>query len=233
VAAPNLSAVLGGTKGLSFTSAQQVVKVLKLSETESTFFLHSILALHARDEKQRIASQKTLARLAESKSFQTLATPKFSLINEWFYLSLLQTFDLKDFEPSVAWIARKLGLSAKEVSSALKVLEEVGLVKKAEGFYRPLRAFNKTEDIPSRTIRVYLQEMLKKASEALETQSIEERDFSATVFAIDRERVPEFKTKIAEFREAFCQDASESRTKTDVYNLSIQFFRISNQKEKI
>ncbi len=230
LAAPQLSSVMKGIKGISLKSAQRIAAILELSETEADAFQHSAIALHSRELKQRKKSQEALAKLIEKRKFQTLNEPNFSLVNEWFYLSLLQLFELKDFQPSALWMATKLDLSKQEVEQALKQLALISLLKKTDDFYKPNQEFIKTDDVPSRTIRFHLQQMMKKASQALENQTITERDFSSTVFSIDASQIGEFKKKIQQFREHFCEEASQGKKKTEVYNLSIQFFRITNKK---
>jgi uncharacterized protein (TIGR02147 family) len=224
---PQLSSVLKGTKGISPEAAQKIAEKLALSDEEAEVFQYSALALHSREKRKRKNSQDILKKLIAGKQFRILEESKFSLINEWFYLSLLQMFELKDFKPNSTWMSDRLGTTKQETEAALTLLEKMKLLKKTDAFYKPAQEFIKTEDIPSRTIRFYLQQMLNKASKALETQSIEERDFSSTVFSIDANEIGAFKKKLRDFREQFCQEASMTRSKNEIYNLSIQFFKVT------
>lgn len=156
--------------------------------------------------------------------------PQFSVLNEWYYLSILQAFELRSFQPRVEWFAKKLGISTGEVESALRELKNAGMIIESDGFYTPNVQFVKTAEIPSKQIRNYLQLMLKRASDALEAQTIEERDFSSVVVPVDPSKMSELKEWIREFRETFCQKASTVGQPNEVYNLSIQFFRISKQE---
>lgn len=232
ISAPQLCAVFKGTKGISPAVAMKIIEGLDLSKVEGEIFLRSVEALHSRQEQSKQNSRELLRKFIESEKFQTLKMSNFSVINEWYYLSLLQTFELKDFTPSTEWIANKLGIAEFEVEKALEELVYAGLVKKTAKFFEPSQSFLKTENIPSRAIRMYLQQMLSKAGRALETQTIQERDFSSTVFSMDSKRLPEFKRKLQEFRENFCQSASQSKSKDRVYALSIQFFNVSTNEQK-
>lgn len=230
--APQLSTVLKGTKGISSLAARKLASKLELSVDEMEIFVRSAEALHSRTQHKKESSKSELNKILQSRQFQKLEEPTFSMINEWYYLSILQTFELSDFEPNSKWLAKRLGLTQAEVDKSLKLLEEVGLLKEKDNFYKPSKDFVKTEEIPSRTIRFYLQQMLNKSSKALETQSIDERDFSTTVFSFEKKRMPEFKKKLREFREDFCHEASKSKSKDEVYALSIQFFKITNTAEQ-
>lgn len=222
--------MLSGKKGVSPGTAETVAAGLNLTPEETEFFVSSATALHARDKGARNEARKKLTKLSVRASFSSLTKPQFSVLNEWYYLTLLQVFELKDFEPSLDWVSEKLGLIAAEVENSLRELKRAGLIRETRGFYSPVNNFVKTAEIPSRQIRTHLQRMMKLASDALETQSIDERDFSSTVFPIDPGRMNEFKEEIREFREKFCRKASKCGHLSDVYNLSIQFFRVSKPK---
>jgi uncharacterized protein (TIGR02147 family) len=236
ITAPQLSAVMNGRKGISAEAAKKLVAKLDLSNEEKTVFLGSATALHSRLKSERSRAAEQLQRFSDSAAFQTIQESSLSVVNEWFYLSVLQCFDLRDFEPNHAWIAAKLGISPVEAERAVLRLAQVGLLKRKGSFFAQSQDYVRTPDIPSRAIRAHLQEWLGIASRALEQQSIQERDFSSTVFAVDPARVPEFKSRLQAFREEFCHEASKGKAQTEIYSLSMQFFRVSksnNKKEEI
>lgn len=226
IAAPQLSSVMSGQKGMSPNLAKKVAARLDLSNEELQVFVDSAMALHARTKSERAKAEAALKEYSDSQSFKTIQS-SHTILSEWFYLSILQCFDLKTFEPSTQWIAKKIGVTAEEANEGLNLLAQAGLLEKAGKFFRPSQAFVRTENIPSRAIRGHIQQMMRIASQAIETQSIDERDFSSTVFPVDPARLPEFKKKLQSFREQFCKDAAKSKNLTAIYSLSMQFFRIS------
>lgn len=86
-----------------------------------------------------------------------------------------------------------------------------------------------THEIPSRAIRNFHAQVLEKAKLALETQSIEERDITGVTLAVVPEKIPLMKEEIRKFRRRISRLA-KSPDATEVYQLSIQFFRLSNKE---
>ena len=83
--------------------------------------------------------------------------------------------------------------------------------------------------IPSDALKKFHSQVLKKAEEALFTQPIDERDFSATVFPVQKKDIPWAKEELKRFRRGFIERLEQAPKKESVYCLSVQFFSL-NQK---
>jgi hypothetical protein len=73
--------------------------------------------------------------------------------------------------------------------------------------------------------------LLQKAQEAVETLSIEDRKASSMTFAIDRQLLPEASALTRDYLRAMSQ-LFESGQKTEVYNLSVVLFPLTNLKRE-
>lgn len=233
IPAPQLSAIFLGKKGLSKKKAASIAKVLHFSKAEEKRFLAAVGAKHARSKVERETALRSLSHLDEVEGIATIETARFEVVADWHHLAILQLSETEGFSWNVREIAKKLGLSKEKVDRAIDALVSTGLLKQAGESYEKSSDFIRTEDIPSRAIRMNHQQMIAKAQEALEQQSIHERDFSSVTVAIDRNRLPEIKTWLREFRERFCLDAGQGDVRHDVYAMNIQFFRLNKPlKEK-
>jgi uncharacterized protein (TIGR02147 family) len=229
LAAPQLSSVMSGKKGISVQAAKKIAKKISLTDQESNYFVLSAQALHSRQPKNRQRANELLQVEKQKKSIRTILEPSFSCLNEWFYISFLQAFDLVSFEPKTEWFAEHFNVSKAQAKKALMDLEEAGLLTQDQDFFKPTFSRVKTADIASKQIRSYLQKMIKIASNALENQSINERDFSATTFAIDPQNIPVLKKKIENFCDELCQAGTEKGPLKEIYCFSTQFFRVSKK----
>lgn len=235
IQAPQLSAVLRGKKGLSSKKASTVAKTLGFSKAEEKKFVAAVAAAHARSKVGREAAYRKMHHLDKSENIATIETAKFEVVADWYHLALLQLMETKDFRWNTQEIATALGISLQKTEAAIEALVLAGLLKRSAKGYDKVDDFIRSEDVPSRAIRLSLQQLIAKATVALETQSIQERDFSSVTVAIDKRRLPELKTWLAEFREKFCLQASQGENRNDVYTLNLQFFRLiepQTQKEK-
>jgi uncharacterized protein (TIGR02147 family) len=227
-----LSQVLAGTKGLSATAASRIARSLGLNEDESRRWVTLVESRHARSRVVRAAARKTLKTL--ESSYTPLDGDAFRVIADWHHLAILSLLETEGSRDDEAWIARRLGITVLEVRESLKRLKRLEMIESRGGKLKPTGVFfANPAGIPSRSVRSFHSQMLRKAEAALELQATDERDFSTLVLAVDGERLEEAKAAIREFRDAFearfCGAASAKR---EVYALGIQYFRITNPSRK-
>lgn len=235
IQAPQLSAVLLGKKGLSSKKASTVAKTLGFSKTEEKKFVAAVSAAHARSKLGRETAHRKLHRLDKSEQIATVEAARFEVVADWYHMALLQLMETRNFRWNIQEIAKTLGISIQKTEAAIEALVLTGLLKQSAKGYAKSDDFIRTEDVPSRAIRLSLQQLIAKAATALEQQSIQERDFSSVTVAIDRSRLPEMKSWLTEFREKFCLEACQGDNRNDVYTLNLQFFKLiesQTQKEK-
>lgn len=231
---PHLSSVLNGKKGLSVASASKIAKGLKWNSDETNFFVGLVEFKHARRKVDKVTAERRLNTLLLNKSFNTIDLEEFKIISDWYDLSILQAFELDDFEYSHQWLSQAFGISTDEVVQALDRLKALGYIKlNDKGKWAPTQRNIATPTVTSSLIRHYHHQLLKKADDALDTQTIDERDFSSIVMSIDRTKLPEAKEWLKEFRRKFFTDLDKSKNKNSVYCLSIQFFKLSNNNNKL
>lgn len=151
----------------------------------------------------------------------------FFLVSSWYCFSILNLADCEGFRWDPAWIARRLGLSKPEIVSALDRLERVGIIITENGKKRISQNYiANLGGVPSESIRNYHREILQKAIQALDFQSLEERDVSGVGLAVDPKHLPSIKKDIAEFQEQLLAKYSKGKRK-HVYQLEVAFFRLS------
>ena len=100
------------------------------------------------------------------------------------------------------WIAKRLKISEATVTTAVERLIRVQLLRiKDDGTFVCSDDFTAApSDIPSRSLKQYHTQILDKAHFALRTQSVNERDFSAVIMALNDSDLKKFKDLIREFR---------------------------------
>lgn len=84
---------------------------------------------------------------------------------------------------------------------------------------------------PNSALRKLARQLLQKAIDSLESQSMDERDVTHVTMAIDPSRLPEAKKMIAKFRRDLCAFLEQGR-RTEVYAFSPALFRISKKQKK-
>lgn len=221
-----LSEVVNGKKGISRAAAKSVAEKLGLNSDETDFFCDLADAEHARNKLERKAAA---ARLKKRNSKHTLYVKldleRFKIISHWYHNALLELSRLNEFKDNPHWIAKRLGIDDREVVASQKRLMKLGLAIMEKGRFKAMEINNFTpSDVPSYCIRMFHESIIKKALLALFEQPVEKREFSSTIFSIDKEQLPELKKAIRTFWRDINSVIEKSTKKDSLYCLSTQFF---------
>lgn len=221
-----LTEVLQGKYGLSKGRIEKVAKALQLSSDQTEHFSDLIARDHGRSEKDREEAALRI-QLRLRHSIQTITLDGFKVISDWYHLALLELISLPSFKNDTEWMAKRLGLPELTIVEAIDRLERLELIEKTKTGILLTDDFTSIgNNTPSQAIRKFHSQILQKALTALEAQSVDERENSSTVFAINQEDLPEAKKKLLKFRREFSGLLSKNPNKNNVYCLSIQFFSL-------
>lgn len=227
-----LSSILKGRYGLSPEKARQVALRLNLNEAEQRSFQILVESEYSRNP---ILRKSAKAKLKEGIFIQYsyMDTKWLEILSNWYYLAILELTYLPDFSSKVEWIAQRLGIHVSLASDAWDRLRKMKLVMRIRGHWVDVHQKLATPDgVPSSIIREMHRSLLTRAIEALELQTISERDSSAMIVAIDLALLPEAKQKLREFRRQFTKWLRESSSQNghspnQVYALSLQLFNLT------
>jgi len=228
IAPSRLSEVLNRKKGLSRATAERIAQRLELSPLEKEYFVALVEKEHARSKLKKELARKKVESLAPR--FKTLTCVQFEKISEWYHNAILELTYLEDFTFSAKYVAKKLDISPSQAKFALKRLLDLRLIVKHKQRYRPHEDRTAVPSgKPSLAIKRYHEQVLSKAQEALYRQSVQNRDFSSMTLCFDRDKLPEAKQLILEFRRKFSSLFGNRSTQGNaIYCLNTQLFRLDN-----
>jgi len=227
-----LSEILGNKRGLSFESAVEVAKRLQLGSRESEQFVLLVQASHARSALAREQAKTKLKQLQSSFSFSQMNLDAFETIANWVHFAIMELTEVKDFQPSLSWITKRLSIDKESAKSAIKRLQRLHLIEKNQKgkWVQTQKDLATPDTMASRAVKNHHYQILKKADAALEEIPMEFREFSSTMMSIDVNQLPEAKEALKEFRRRFCKDYQETENKNSLYCLSMQFFPLDWQR---
>lgn len=224
-----LSMVFNGQLKLSAKNALKFSQVLDLNEEVSKALLKG--TLEEPSEKRGKGQQESKIKRAP---FFFLEIDQFKLFSEWHHFAILDLTTLKGFQPNTAWIAKRLGISKNEVSTAVKRLERLRLLR------RNGKRWEKTHEhlaIPTskshQAMRQLHSNLINLALETLaldKKRDYERRDISGAMFAINSKRLPQAKKKIEKFRRQLLQYLSKGEC-DELYQLNVQLFSLTRGKK--
>ncbi len=214
---------------LSSKISQQWVTTGRLTETEARYFDMLVLFSNARTNEEKIFYEKILSSLRPDRQFSCLSLDHFRIVSDWYHLAIVEMTQLKGFKADPHWIRLRLGGNVNEgqVSEAIERLVRVGLLERTpDGELKKRDAYySTTTDLPHEAIRSYHGQMIRKALDALETQPVQERDITGHIMTISRDKLPEAKQMIREFRRRLAEFLETSNGDA-VYHLNVQLFNV-------
>ena len=227
----HLSQVLRKKKRLSLNEAIRIGALLQWDEQRQRLFFLMVeyCWVRSRSEKERVAKElKAHSKAVAQKAYEVPAAHALK-INSWHHFALLELSEIETFCPDPSWIAKKLEISATDVKKIIESLEIAGLLSVSDGFKKVHTNYT--------VGRVWTEEQkhardkahafhLNQASKSLQSDSLSERDFSSVTMAFQKEKLPDAKKLIAEFRKSLLQLGERCSTKNSVFQLNVQFFEI-------
>lgn len=113
------------------------------------------------------------------------------------------------------------------MASALALVEMGQIARKADGGWIKINTFMKIESTtPSTSIRQIHRDILKKASKAIEEQSIEKRKYLSSYFTIRKEKLAEARHELEKFNQEFLKKYTVEKNPDSVYIFSMQLFEL-------
>jgi uncharacterized protein (TIGR02147 family) len=199
---------------------------------------HSTLSQILRGKRKLSSTQQ--ARFAERLGLGPLEVPglpaqelshdAFQVIADWYHYAIFELVTLKDFRPNARWIARRLGLTASEVSIAVERLFRLGLLRRGtNGQWKQGSPLITTTGNSFSTLafRRLQTQVLRAALDAMETVPLEARDQSSMTMAISSARLEEAKDRIKRFRRSFCAWLQQDSERDAVYQIGISFYPVT------
>jgi uncharacterized protein (TIGR02147 family) len=130
------------------------------------------------------------------------------------------------------WLGARLGISTEEVNASLERLERLELISKAtNGWSVNQETVISDQGIPNDAVRSFHRQILEKATQALAFQAGDERYGSSSLFPVRVKSVPRARKLIQDFRMNFAKEISDLEGGEEIYGLSLQFFKVSQNEE--
>lgn len=213
-----LSQVLRDKRRLPKKYLKGIAKQLKLSEVEEEKFYKSYELNEVFLDQINISSYSEKTQVTEDTSY--------AIIAEWEYYAVLELLNLAEFDFSINNVATKLEITEERAKQVISDLIENEFLKFEKGIYsKNYGHLSTSEDVKSEALVESHLQTLEMAKEKLKLD-VEIRDFSSLVFSIDIDNINNAKKIIREFRMKMLELCKRDK-KTDVYQLAIQLFPLS------
>jgi len=226
-----LSALLSGKKNISPERAYEIAKALKFEKKKRDYFVTLVQLESAKSEDLKASLAEKVLLLTPQNKARNLDLDLFRMIADWYHLPILELTHSKNFVLTAASVASAFGITNAQAELAMDRLLRLELLEKdEEGRLKKTDNLVLTSSpLPNQALRKFHEQMLKKASESLTTQTPSEKFVGSETFAFDEKQLNKANDLIEECFSKIIQLAGSSKNKKQVYHLGIQMFRLNKE----
>ncbi|HPQ81654.1 MAG TPA: TIGR02147 family protein [bacterium] len=237
-ASPNhLQLIIQGKRNITQETLATIVKLLKLPKREARYFelLVELNQAFAPEAKARAILE--ISRLLK-KFNRNIEHGQIEYLAKWYYAVIRELVTTKDFREDRHLIARRVGhgVSPRQVDEAVRKLTELGLlIREKSGRLQQKNSIVTTgSETTEAASYFYHDQMISLSAKALREQGPKERHFSGITLACRREDIPEITQILDECRRQVLSYLDERSPGEDdeVYQLNLQFFRVTKERKK-
>jgi uncharacterized protein (TIGR02147 family) len=226
-----LKRVIDGESKLSEDSIKKIAKGFKMSQDETHFFRHLVLLNQSSnmDEKKRFASEIFKSR--NYRKFHPLSHAQYNYYSLWYFVPVRELVGLPQFREDYDWVAKAIipNITAEQAKKAVEELIAIGLLKRDDsgGLMQSERVVITPDEVVSSAVGLWHREMMKKATESIDTVPREFRDISAVTFRASKESLKKAKLLVQKFRKELVEELMADPSDS-IYELNIQLFPLTN-----
>lgn len=223
--------VMDGERNLTEESLVKFMTGLKLNKQEQEFFRNLVFFNQAKTHEEKDLYYQCLIRSKKYNQLKPIERQHYEYYSTWYHPVVRELAVSKDFDGTPEWIAKKVfpPITPAQAANSMELLEQLGFIEKiGENKWRQSSTLLSTgPEIVSHIVVNYHKNLLDVTKEILETVSAAKRDISTMTLGVAKERLPELKKKIQEFRQEILKLVSTDTHPEEVVQLNIQLFPVT------
>lgn len=213
---------------LTQKAMQTIATALALNEKEGRHFKSMVDYLRAPgDEKGEILAN--LIKRGGKPGVRYLEKSQFRYFSRWYIPAVRELVQTKGFIEDLSWISQRLHITETKAKEALKVLLDLGLLKRndRDRLIATSWAIQSPSDLQLDIIRTYHKQVLKTAAKAIDEVAMDQREVQALTMSIDRATAKEVKKRIQAFTQSLVDYIVETEQGSEVMQFNIQWYPLT------
>lgn len=221
LSSPNyMQLVIKGERNLSLELASKLSELMKLTLTESDFFIGLIEYSHCSDAAEKLALEKRLLRNSRKIKTNVLQEMQIEILQSWQHMLVRELIFLPTFKLCPDWICQITDhlITFDEATRSIEILTKCGhWTIDPKGLWKASETVVDTGDqVFSRTLmNDHHSQTLKKWSEWIEVIDPSLRELGLLHIPINKAKISELKKRIRNFQDeiiGWLQDEKEADT---------------------
>ncbi len=235
-----LKFVMEGDRNLSEKSIAQFALALKLNKQESEFFRNLVFYNQAETHDDKNRAYQSLLRSRKYHDLKPIESAQYEYYSTWYHPAVRELVVAKANDGTPEWIASRLSpeVTVEQVVKSLELLERLGMIRKDEaGRWRQASLLVSTgAELASHVVHRYHKVLLDLAGHVMDDVSgngaSHRRDVSTMTLGVAKERIPQLKKRVQEFRQDILKLVASDTEPEEVIQLNIQMFPLTQAQTK-
>ena len=235
---PNyMQLVIQGQRNLSPESAEKIAQALKLTKTETEYFLALVQRQSAKSDSENLRAEKDLFKAAKALKAKFIQQGEVQVFKEWYHFVIRELVFLPDFEPSAEWICERLQhtLSLAQAESSLHFLIQSGFLAFKDGKYQAADPVIDTGTalFQHRILQEYHAKTLKMWAEQLLQAGLghQRQEVGLVNIPVPSDKIPELQKKIRNFQDEIIGWAQDFKNPEELVQLGTYLMIVAPKKE--
>lgn len=234
---PNyLKLVMEGQRRLGNSALPKFIKALGLKNDAAEYFEALVFFNNASLSVDKQYYFEKMTQFRKFREIRQVEKDSYEFYSHWFYSAVRELINLEQFCEDPTWIAKQLHpeISEHQASEALKLLERLGFVVREASSGKLVQStslISTGAEVQSISVAKFHREMMSLAEKSIDETPSEERNLSGVTIGVDQSQLESLREKIFQFRQELLSEIKNAETVDRVYQLNIQFFPLSKEKE--
>ncbi len=228
--------VIKGMRNISDDICLKLIDVFQLKDKEAEYFRYLVLFTHAKNNIDKNNYWKNMISLRPKRENGYVDEAKFRCYDQWYNLAIREIITTSGQNIDYPKLAKQIKppISAKEAKESVRLLLELGMIKKKgdDCFEKSDSIIETDSKVNSLAVFNYHKEMAALAKESLINTKRDERNFSSCTLDVSEDGYKMIVEMINDFREKLMEVCTLDEKLERIYQLNFQLFPITTKLNK-
>lgn len=229
----HLKMVIDRQRNLGSKTLPMYLKALDLNNKKEAALFELLVKY---DQSKNIDEKTNLFEkiLSEKKKTTSsiLESNQYMLLSKWYVVTTYVLIGIESIKADKDCLLKAFNgkINKTKLEKALQILEETGLINKQGQYYKQTSGAITTPDkIKAIAVNKYHQSMIELSLESLKNDPVEKRSFNGVTLAIGPKNLKMLTQKLNEFRKEINEMTSNDEEATQVYQICVNLFPLTEE----
>jgi len=226
-----LKFVMDGVRNLTEDSIVKFAAGMKLNKQETEFFHNLVLYNQATTHEEKNRRYQDLLRSRKYSQLKPIERDQYEYYATWYHPVVRELIISREFDGTYEWIADHVSpaITPAQAEKSVELLENLGFIERGEdGRWKQCSTLVSTgAELKSHVVHNYHKIVLDLTKRVLDEIATDRRDISTMTLGVRRDRLPELKRLIRNFRQEILKTVSADTEPEEVVQLNIQLFPLT------